>query len=46
LKKAANTPTLEEQAALRDVKRQTKATFDAQWSPIANTITPAEWATF
>jgi hypothetical protein len=29
LKKASNTPTLEEQATLRDVKRQTNATFDA-----------------
>ncbi len=45
LKKAANTPTLEEQATLRDVKRQAKATFDAQWSPIASTITLVEWAT-
>jgi len=45
LKNAANTPTLEEQGALRDVKRQAKATFDAQWSPIASTITLVEWAT-
>jgi hypothetical protein len=29
LKKASNTPTLEEQATLRDVKRQTNATFYA-----------------
>ncbi len=45
LKMAANTPTLEEQVALRDVKRQVKATFDAHWSPVASTITPARWAT-
>ncbi len=45
LKKAANTPTLEEQVALRNAKRQVKATFDAQWSPMASTITPARWAT-
>jgi hypothetical protein len=45
LKKATNTPTLQKQVALQDVKRQTQATFDAQWSPIASTITPTEWAT-
>jgi hypothetical protein len=46
LKKTTNTPTLEEQIALREkVKGKKKATFDAQWSPIISTITPAEWAT-
>jgi hypothetical protein len=29
LRKLANTPTLIEQATLRDVKKQVKATFDA-----------------
>jgi hypothetical protein len=45
LKKATHTPTLQKQVALQDVKRQTQATFDAQWSPIASTITPTKWAT-
>jgi hypothetical protein len=45
LKKAANTLTLEEQTTLRDVKRQTKATFHAKRSPIARTITLVEWVT-
>ncbi len=45
LKKVANTPTLEEQATLQDVKKQVKATFDAQWAPMASTITLAKWAT-
>lgn len=38
LRKVVNTPTQGEQATLLDVKRQVKATFDAQWSPIASTI--------
>jgi hypothetical protein len=32
LRKTINTPTLIEQIALQEAKKQAKATFDAQWS--------------